>query len=88
LLGGVFKAKGNASPVMVPAKGAYFSKDMARYAERYGVTFTLPTGFPINTLHLMRLCAGFESDARFCHWLTQCFRRSLCGARIWVRPTC
>jgi 2-hydroxychromene-2-carboxylate isomerase len=54
LLGGVFQATGNASPVMVPAKGKYMFVDLQRYAERYGVTFGLPPGFPINTLGLMR----------------------------------
>ncbi|MFY8139953.1 MAG: DsbA family protein, partial [Caulobacter sp.] len=33
LLGGIFKATGNASPVMVPAKGAYMGADMARFAK-------------------------------------------------------
>ncbi|MGJ3438877.1 2-hydroxychromene-2-carboxylate isomerase [Pseudomonas sp. Je.1.5.c] len=54
LLGGVFQATGNASPVMVPAKGKYMFVDLQRYAERYGVPFGLPLGFPINTLGLMR----------------------------------
>src|SRR5262245_53607838 len=39
LLGGVFKATGNASPVTVPAKGKWMMGDLARYARQYGVPF-------------------------------------------------
>ena len=42
LLGGVFQATGNASPVMIPAKGRYMFTDLARFAARYGVPFGLP----------------------------------------------
>jgi 2-hydroxychromene-2-carboxylate isomerase len=54
LLGGVFKATGNASPVMVPAKGRWMNDDIARWARRYGVPFAFNPHFPINTLTLMR----------------------------------
>lgn len=54
LLGGVFQATGNASPVLVPAKARYVFADFQRYARRYGVTLAFPPGFPINTLNLMR----------------------------------
>ena len=54
LLGGVFKATGNASPVTVPAKGRWMGSDIARWAARYGVPFRFNPHFPINTLTLMR----------------------------------
>jgi 2-hydroxychromene-2-carboxylate isomerase len=54
LLGGVFKATGNRSPVEIPPKGAWLMADLARYAKRYGVPFGLPPHFPINSLNLMR----------------------------------
>jgi len=54
LLGGVFKATGNASPVAVPAKGRWMNEDIARWARRYGVRFAFNPHFPINTLTLMR----------------------------------
>jgi len=60
LLGGVFKATGNASPVTVPAKGKWMIGDLARYARRYGAPFDVPPGFPINTLPLMRGAAGMQ----------------------------
>lgn len=58
LLGGVFKATGNASPVMVPAKGRWIRDDFARFAARYGVPFRIPEAFPVNTLTLMRMASG------------------------------
>ena len=39
LLGGVFKATGNASPVTVPAKGRWMGQDITLWARRYGVPF-------------------------------------------------
>lgn len=55
LLGGVFKATGNTSPVAIPAKGAYMLQyDLPRFARRYGVPLTFNPHFPINTLNLMR----------------------------------
>lgn len=55
LLGGVFKATGNTSPVTIPAKGEYMLKhDLPRFARRYGVPLNFNPHFPINTLNLMR----------------------------------
>ncbi|WP_296232889.1 2-hydroxychromene-2-carboxylate isomerase [Pseudomonas sp. UBA4617] len=67
LLGGVFQATGNASPVMIPAKGRHMFIDLARFAARYGVAFELPPGFPVNTLTLMRGALGTQlrSPERF-----------------------
>ncbi|HYN59014.1 MAG TPA: 2-hydroxychromene-2-carboxylate isomerase [Rubrivivax sp.] len=60
LLGGVFKASGNASPVMVPAKGRWMFQDMARWARRYAVPLAMNPHFPINTLTLMRGAVGLQ----------------------------
>lgn len=65
LLGGVFKATGNQSPVMIPSKGAWMLKDLARFASRYGVPMAFSPSFPINTLTLMRGAAGYQNDERF-----------------------
>lgn len=54
LLGGVFQATGNASPIEVPAKGKHVMLDLQRFAKRYGVPMTFNPHFPINTLGLMR----------------------------------
>jgi len=82
LLGGVFKATGNTSPVTVPAKGRWMFEDMARWARRYGVPFVMNPHFPINTLVLMRGATGLQmrqpdAFARYCDvvframWLLQ-----------------
>ena len=47
LLGGVFQATGNVSPVSVPAKAKYWSIDMDRWAQRYGVPLARNPHFPI-----------------------------------------
>jgi len=60
LLGGVFKATGNASPAMIPAKGRYMFQDLDRYAKRYGVPLRFNPHFPINTLVLMRAVTGIQ----------------------------
>jgi len=60
LLGGVFKATGNASPATIPAKGRYVDMDYRRYARRYGVPLTINPHFPIITLYLMRVITGVQ----------------------------
>ena len=60
LLGGVFKATGNASPATIPAKGRYMFQDLDRYAKRYGVALNFNPHFPINTLLLMRAVTGIQ----------------------------
>jgi len=61
LLGGVFKATGNATPISVPAKGKYMlESDLPRFSRRYGVTLNMNPYFPINTLYLMRAAIGAQ----------------------------
>ena len=60
LLGGVFKATGNASPATIAAKGSYMFQDLDRYAKRYGVPLKFNPHFPINTLMLMRAVTGMQ----------------------------
>ena len=54
LLGAVFQATQNRSPVEVPAKGKWMQADLQDFASRYGVPFRWNPHFPINTLALMR----------------------------------
>lgn len=63
LLGGVFQATGNRSPMEVPAKGRYLQADLERFARRYGVPFRHNPHFPINTLMLMRGALGLQMRA-------------------------
>ena len=60
LLGGVFQATGNRSPMEVPAKSRWMTDDLARFARRYGVPFAHNPHFPINTLALMRGALGLQ----------------------------
>jgi len=60
LLGGVFKATGNVSPVTIAAKGRWLMADLNRWATGYGVALQLPADFPVNTLTLMRGAAGMQ----------------------------
>jgi 2-hydroxychromene-2-carboxylate isomerase len=80
LLGGVFQATGNRSPVEVPAKGRYTLLDFTRFARRYGVPFVLNPHFPIHTLALMRGAVGLQmrEDPRFDAYVDAMFRA------IWV----
>ena len=63
LLGGVFQATGNQSPVTVAAKGRWMNADLARHAGRHGVPFAFNPHFPINTLFLMRAITGVQLRA-------------------------
>ncbi|MDY7534507.1 2-hydroxychromene-2-carboxylate isomerase [Pseudomonas sp. Bout1] len=81
LLGGVFKATGNVSPVTIPAKGRYMLQDLARYAQRYNVPLKFNPHFPINTLMLMRAVTGIQmrQPERFLDFIDGLFRA------LWVQ---
>jgi 2-hydroxychromene-2-carboxylate isomerase len=80
LLGGVFQATGNHSPVTIAAKGKYTFVDFARFANRYGVPLNVNPYFPINTLLLMRGAIGLQmtDEARFKDYCRAVFKA------IWV----
>jgi 2-hydroxychromene-2-carboxylate isomerase len=82
LLGGVFKATGNQSPINVPAKGRWMGDDLARFARRYGVPFSFNPHFPINTLTLMRGAIGLQlrQPASFMRYVDAMFRA------MWAEP--
>jgi len=81
LLGGVFKATGNASPACIPAKGRYMTQDLQRFAARYQVPLRFSAHFPINTLPLMRMVTGAQmhDPERFLTLLDCLF------SALWVR---
>jgi 2-hydroxychromene-2-carboxylate isomerase len=63
LLGGVFKATGNRSPMEayagIPNKLAYEALETRRFVARHGLTkFTSNPFFPVNTLLLMRMATA------------------------------
>ena len=65
LLGGVFKATGNASPMTVELKSKWSAFDMPMWAKHYGVPFQRNPFFPVNTLVLMRGAAAAQIDGLF-----------------------
>jgi 2-hydroxychromene-2-carboxylate isomerase len=79
LLGGVFKATGNQSPVMIPSKGRWMLQDLNRFASRYGVVMQFIAQFPINTLTLMRGATGYQDSEHFEHYVTTMFEA------LWVQ---
>ena len=78
LLGGVFKATGNATPVRIEAKRAWLFQDLARYVARYGVRFEMNPHFIINTLSIMR--GAVWAQAEMC---LEEFNRAMFEA-VWV----
>src|SRR5262245_42569561 len=83
LLGGIFQATGNASPIEVPAKGRYMLTDMQRFADRYGVPLKMNPSFPINTLLLMRGAVAMQlrQPERFEAYVETVFRAMWVEAR-------
>jgi 2-hydroxychromene-2-carboxylate isomerase len=67
LLGGVFKAVGNHSPMAEPVapKRAYFGKVLRRSAAHFGVSLEPNPHFPINTLTLMRSAVAAQQARVF-----------------------
>jgi len=65
LLGGVFKATSNASPMTVEQKSKWSAFDLPMWAKHYGVPFQRNLFFPVNTLALMRGAAAAQIDGLF-----------------------
>lgn len=60
LLGGVFKATGNSSPLMIPAKARYSMLDLQRWSKLWNIPIQMNPYFPINTLQLMRIIVAVK----------------------------
>lgn len=60
LLGGVFKATGNAMPARIPAKAKWMLGDLTRWSRYYGIPFRMPSRFPLVTLRTQRALAAAE----------------------------
>ena len=80
LLGGVFQATGNSSPMTVPAKGRYVYVYFKRYADAYGVPLNMNPHFPIITTTLMRVVTALQmqNDPRMAPYMDAVFQA------IWV----
>jgi len=60
LLGAVFKATGNDLPIRLPSKAKWMLHDMTLWAHHYGISFRLPSRFPLVTLRTQRALAAAE----------------------------
>ncbi len=78
LLGGVFKAIGNQTPVNIPAKKKYMFAEIERFAQAYDVPFAMNLNFPIITLVLMRGAVSYQMNGDFQRYVATCFEA------IWV----
>ena len=67
LLGGVFKATGNQSPMMetVELKRNYGGSTMRRTSQATGVELSMNPHFPINTIGMMRLAVAAQREGVF-----------------------
>ncbi len=81
LLGAVFKATGNRSPMQEPtlAKRRYGGAQLQRTAALHGIAFAPNPHFPINTLAVMRLAVAAQRENVF-----ETFHRALYPA-FWQR---
>lgn len=84
LLGGVFHLTGNRPPLQqfadIPAKSAWFRRELMRFVARHAVPFSFNPHFPVNTLKLMRGALLFQGTDRFRPYVDLCFRH------MWVEP--
>lgn len=72
-LGAVMQATGNRPPASVEAKRRYLHDDIARWARRYSLPFTMNPRFPQNTLNALRLALVAQKDGRFAELHRQLF---------------
>jgi 2-hydroxychromene-2-carboxylate isomerase len=85
LLGGIFKATGNASPVVTLAgvknKPEYQSLEMRRFIAKYRISdFKMNPHFPVNTLKLMRGAIVAERGGYLAKYVDEMFRH------MWSAP--
>jgi len=84
LLGGIFKATGNRSPVEAFAsirnKPQYEQLELDRFVRRHRITFNWNPDFPVNTLTLMRGAVAAQELGIFERYTETIFHN------LWVEP--
>ena len=85
LLGGIFKATNNQSPVQafahIPNKLEYERLEMQRFIQRHGLAeFRMNPHFPVNTLAIMRGAVAAEMDGRLPTYVEAVMRH------MWAEP--
>lgn len=85
LLGGIFKATGNQSPMTafagIPAKLAYERREIERFVAKHRLLeFRMNPHFPVNTLMLMRGAVAAEAEGVFDAYVAAAFHH------MWEAP--
>jgi 2-hydroxychromene-2-carboxylate isomerase len=85
LLGGIFKATNNKSPVEAFAgirnKLAYENLETQRFLKRHGITdFRMNPFFPVNTLQLMRMAVAAKNEGYLPRYMDAIFHH------MWIAP--
>jgi len=85
LLGGIFKATGNRSPMEafghVKGKLAYEGLETQRFVKKHGITdYRANPFFPVNTLNLMRMAVAAQSEGFLPKYMGAVFHH------MWVSP--
>jgi 2-hydroxychromene-2-carboxylate isomerase len=85
LLGGIFKATGNKSPVEafghIKGKLAYEQLETQRFVARHKITdYRMNPFFPVNTLNLMRMAVAAQAEGILPRYMDAVFHH------MWVAP--
>ncbi len=85
LLGGIFKATGNVSPVVsmqgIKNKPEYQALEMRRFLEQHGIDDFRPNPhFPVNTLQIMRGALAAQPEGCFERYVDEVYRH------MWSEP--
>ena len=85
LLGGVFKATGNVSPVVslrgIKNKGEYAALETRRFLAKHGITrYAANPFFPVNTLQIMRGAVAAQRVGCFERYVDEVYRH------MWADP--
>ena len=85
LLGGIFKATGNQSPMQafghIRNKPAYEQLEMQRFIRRHHIDdFKFNPFFPINTLNLMRMAVAAQNEGILPRYMDAVFHH------MWIAP--
>jgi 2-hydroxychromene-2-carboxylate isomerase len=85
LLGGIFKATNNVSPVVanqgIANKAAYQALEMQRFIRAHGImTFKMNPYFPVNTLQLMRGAVVAEDEGMLMRYVDAVY------GHMWSEP--
>jgi 2-hydroxychromene-2-carboxylate isomerase len=85
LLGGIFKATGNQSPMQafghIKNKLAYEQLETQRFIRSHGIVdFTFNPFFPVNTLQLMRMAIAAQNEKMLPRYMDAVFHH------MWIAP--